>query len=144
MAITPRCGCIITAEGERDIRIVCFNTKALGHQYYLLEENAHRPDQMDGLFADLESLEVEIVLTGLPEDQGPYSVRQRILSETQGGALGKWVALGCSSNLSRGDMEFLERTSIPTVTLEQRETPGGRLCLRFCMEPNELRSITIN
>lgn len=136
--------CIITAEGERDIRIICFNTKALGHQYYLLEENAHRPDQLDGLFVDLEPLEIELVLAGFREDQGPYCIRQRILNEAQGGPLGKWVALGCSSNLSRGDMEFLERTSIPAVTLEQREAPGGQLCLRFRMEPNELRSITIN
>lgn len=136
--------CVITGEREESIQILCYNYKALGPKYFLLEEDAHRPDNLDSLFVDLEPLEMEIHLTNLPERPGPYYIRQRILNEKQGGALGKWVRLGCILNLSRDDLEFLERTSVPDVVLEQCEAVNQELTLRFAMEPNELRLIIIS
>lgn len=41
-------------------------------------------------------------------------------------------------------MEFLERTSVPDVTLDRVPGKDGELRLRVVLEPNELRIITIN
>lgn len=135
--------CVVTREEEGDVRIVCFNGKALGPRYYLAEESSHTPQEVDGLFTDLEPLEVELVLHGFREDHGKYYVRQRILNEKRGGALGKWRSLGCVAHPSRDDLEFLERTSVPDVELAVEAPAEGTLRLRFTMEPNELRSIVI-
>ena len=136
--------CLVTGEGPGELRILCYNQKALGPQYYLLEENSHRPETLDGLFVDRDPLPMELRLTGLPLEHGPYFIRQRILNESQGGPLGKWIHLGCIPNLSRDDLEFLERTSVPEVSLEQREAVNGELVLRFTLEPNELRYLSIS
>ena len=135
--------CVATREEEGDVRIVCFNGKALGPRYYLAEESSHTPQEVDGLFTDLEPLEVELVLHGFREDHRKYYVRQRILNEKRGGALGKWRSLGCVAHPSRDDLEFLERTSVPDVELAVEAPAEGTLRLRFTMEPNELRSIVI-
>ena len=57
--------CVVTQEGREEIRVLCFNGKALGPKYYLLEENAHQPDDLDALFVDLEPLELELTIQGL-------------------------------------------------------------------------------
>lgn len=136
--------CLVTGEGPGELRILCYNNKALGPKYYLLEENSHRPESLNGLIVDLDPLSIELLLTGLPVEHGPFLIRQRILNEKQGGPLAKWIHLGCISNLSRDDLEFLERTSVPEVSLEKREAPGGELLLQFTMEPNEIRYISIS
>ena len=135
--------CIITAEGQREYRILCYNNKELGPKYFLLPEDFHKPDMLDELFVDLQPMQMEIVLKGIPKRQGPYYIRQRILNEEQGGALKKWIRLGCTLNLAREDLELLERTSIPDGTLEKREILNGDLTLNFTMQPNELRLIVI-
>lgn len=136
--------CVVTQEGREEIRVLCFNGKALGPKYYLLEENAHQPDDLDALFVDLEPLELELTIQGLEGCRGPYYVRQRILNEKQGSPLRKWISLGCVSSLSRDDIEFLERTSVPDVTLDRIPGKDGKLRLRVLLEPNELRIIVIN
>ena len=87
---------------------------------------------------------MELTIQGLEGRRGPYYVRQRILNEKQGSPLSKWISLGCVSSLSRDDMEFLERTSVPDVTLDRVPGKDGELRLRVVLEPNELRIITIN
>ncbi len=135
--------CIVTLERDDDVRIVCWNRKRLGPMYYLAEEGSYRPQEIDSLFTDLEPVRVEIVLHGFRDHHGPYYIRQRILNEKRGGALGKWLNLGCVTNPNRDDLEFLERTSVPEVKLSTALSQNGTLCLRFTMEPNELRSIVI-
>ena len=71
-----------------------FQWEALGPKYYLLEENAHQPDDLDALFVDLEPLELELTIQGLEGRRGPYYVRQRILNEKQE-PLRKWISLEC-------------------------------------------------
>lgn len=56
--------CVITEDGEGNIQILCHNRKGLGSKYFLLEEDAHRPDRLDSLFVDVEPLEIEIRLRG--------------------------------------------------------------------------------
>ena len=136
--------CVITAEGEREYRILCFNNKKLGPRYFILPEDFHKPDSLDELFVDLKPMEMEIVLTGMPQRQNAYYIRQRILNEEQGGPLQKWIRLGCIPNLSRDDLELIERSSIPDGILEQRKVTNGELKLSFTMKPNEIRMIYIS
>ncbi len=133
--------CIITAENKRDIRIICYNHKVLGPRYYLKEENTYQPDELDDLFLDLEPKCLEIVLH-LP-DEDTYTIHQRVLNKDTGSVLEKWTAFGCSSNLSRGDLEYLQRTSIPENTAEWMSPLDGCLRLSIKMKPHEIRLITI-
>ena len=130
--------CIVTEESKNDIRILCFNSKALGPKYYLVEENAHRPQELNGLYSDLEPLWMELVLEGM--EAPAYHIRQRVLNAEKGSVLDKWAALDCAENLTRSN---LERTAMPEMLMEKAAPAGGDLRLKFRMEPNEMRAIII-
>ncbi len=135
--------CLVTAESPQDLRVLCFNRKQLGPKYYLLEENSHLPNSLEGLFADVKPVEMELHFRDLPSRPGPYYIRQRILNKDQGAPLTKWIGLGCIPNLTREDLEYLERTSVPEVTLERQLAENNELTLRFTLEANEIRMIYI-
>lgn len=135
--------CVVTAESAVDIRILCYNNKALGPRYYLAEENTYRPEELEKLFVNLDPLNMEIVLQ-LPDSEESYTVRQNILNTQKGSILNKWIDFGCSRNLSRSDLEYLEKISIPEITAEHIILLNGTLPIRIKMEPNEIRLITIS
>lgn len=134
--------CIVTCENGGDIRILCCNNKALGPRYYLTEENAYRPEELGRLFVNTDPQYMELILT-FPEDSRTYRVRQQVLNEKTGDVLSRWIAFGCTSDLTRDDLEYLEQTSVPAITLEQMTSRNGQLQLSFAMEPNEVRLITV-
>lgn len=135
--------CIVTAESAEDIRILCYNNKALGPRYYLAEENTYRPEELENLFINLDPLNMEIVLQFLNSEE-TYIIRQNILNTQKGSILNKWIAFGCSRNLSRSDLEYLEKISMPEITAEHTIPLNGTIPISIKMEPNEIRLITIS
>ena len=77
------------------------------------------------------------------EKSAIYAIRQRILNDGQGSVLKKWVDFGCSEQLSRGDMDYLEKTSTPEIVMERKESVENELRFTLTLEPNEIRLITI-
>lgn len=133
--------CIVTAENEMDIRILCCNNKALGPKYFLSEENSYRPDELERLFVnrDAQTMEINVLF---PENDR-FTVRQNILNEKKGSILNKWLAFNCAEELTRADIDYLRQTSVPEMTSEQVETTDKAIRLCFQLEPNEIRLITI-
>lgn len=134
--------CIITAEHSGDIRILCFNYKALGPSYYLMEENSHRPDELDQLLVDLDPSCLEIDIN-FPEEEKIFVIRQKILNREKGSILDKWIGFDCSDKLSRSDMEYLERSSVPEIIAERMIPINRNIHISVKMQPNEIRLITI-
>ena len=133
---------VITAEHSGDLRILCFNNKALGPKYYLSEEDATKPQDLGKLFVNIEPVNMEFRIR-FPEKREVYTIRQRILNAEKGSVLGKWIDFGCSTNLSRDDMDYLGRTSTPEIVMERKESMDFELRLTLTLEPNEIRLITI-
>lgn len=140
--ITQTENCIVTAEHTGDIRILCFNNKALGPKYYLAEENTYRPNELDSLFVNSDPLCMELILT-YPDDEEIIVVRQKILNTVKGSILDKWISFDCAVNLTRSDMEYLEKTSMPEIIAERMVPVNRTLQISIKMEPNEIRLITI-
>lgn len=134
--------CIVTAEHTGDIRILCFNSKALGPRYYLREENSYLPDELDQLFVDLDSSCLELNIH-FPEEEELLAVRQEILNTEKGSVLDKWNRFDCSDNLTRSDLEYLERTSIPEIIAERVVPIDRSIHISVKMEANEIRLILI-
>lgn len=134
--------CVVTEEHPGDLRILCFNNKALGPRYYLSEEDATKPEEMGKLFVNTDPLNMEFRIR-FPENRAAYTIRQRILNAGKGSVLNKWIDFGCSTKLSRGDMEYLGKTSTPEIVMERKESMDNELRLTLTLEPNEIRLITI-
>jgi len=133
---------VITAEQSGDLRILCFNNKALGPKYYLSEEDATKPQDLGKLFVNIEPINMEFRIR-FPEKREAFTIRQRILNAGKGSVLGKWIDFGCSTNLSRDDMDYLGKTSTPEIVMERKESVDFELRLTLTLEPNEIRLITI-
>ena len=134
--------CIVTAEHPGDIRILCANLRPMGPKYYLTEENSYRPQEISGLYRNRDGRNVEIFLE-CGELEGVYTVRHTVLNEKKGSVLDRWVDFGCAADLTRGDLEYLERVSTPEITVNQARILGGVLGISFQMEPNEVRFIRL-
>ena len=134
--------CVVTLEHPGDLRILCFNNKALGPKYYLSEEDATKAEELGKLFVNIDPINMEFRIR-FPENRAIYTIRQRILNADKGSVLNKWIDFGCSTNLSRGDMEYLEKTSTPEIVMERKESVDSELRITLTLEPNELRLITI-
>ena len=134
--------CVATEEHPGDLRILCFNNNALGPKYYLSEEDSTKPEDLGKLFINTDPLNMEFRIL-FPEKQAAYTIRQRILNAGKGSVLGKWIDFGCSTKLSRGDMEYLEKISTPEIVMERKQSVDGELRIALTLEPNEIRLITI-
>jgi beta-xylosidase/AraC-like DNA-binding protein len=133
--------CIITAEDEGDIRILCCNNKALGPKYFLTQENSYKPQDLKKIYVNRESKSLEIELQFI--ENHTYTIRQNILNEEKGSILDKWIAFGCDQELSREDIEYLKQTAVPEIISEKKKTINGSLRLGMKLEPNEIRMIMI-
>ncbi len=133
--------CIITAEDEGDIRILCCNNKALGPKYFFTKENSYKPQDLKRMYVDREvkNLEIELQFT----ENSTYTIRQNILNEKKGSILDKWIAFGCDQELSREDIEYMKQTAVPEIISEKKKTINKSLRLGVQMEPNEIRLIII-
>lgn len=140
--ITKTEECIITAETEREIQVICWNCQQPDISYYLTEENSIPPEQVHNLFADREEKTLDIILkTPLPD--GSYQIKQRIVNGQCGSILNKWIEFNCSEEVSKDDMEYLLSTSVPEIHLEKIQAVNHTIRLTISMDVNEMRFISI-
>ncbi|MBR0086553.1 MAG: helix-turn-helix domain-containing protein [Lachnospiraceae bacterium] len=131
-----------TCASASDIRILIWNKKNPGPKYFISEENSFRPEEIYGLFENLDPRKLEITVSGLTEGAS-FRIRQRFLNREHGSILEKWLRLGGSRQISRDDIEYLSQTSAPEVTIEERTAENGELKLNMELGPNEMRMIQI-
>ncbi len=134
--------CCATCFHPGDIRIVCWNRKNLGPQYYTRTEDASRPEEIGQMMDNLDPYVTELKISGLEEGQ-KYRIRQRIMNDDSGSVLHKWMKLGGSQTLSRDDLEYLYQTCTPEVVSEERTAESGLMRIFFRMAPNEMRMLQI-
>lgn len=134
--------CIITRTNHGSFYILCFNQKALGPKYYDMEENRPLPSQLDELYADHEPLELELVLTDMPEDVR-YTVKRRSINDREGSILPEWGRFRYDDQLEESDVRYLRDTSFPRMSMERLVVREGRLCIRELLQPNEVSMLHI-
>lgn len=134
--------CIVTAESDHEIRVLCCHNKGLKGRGLFCAESVSDPDTAAHLFSEADPLSMELCIQTEAE-KGCCSVRQEVLNERSGSVLNKWVNYGCPNQLSRSDLQYLRGISTPEIMMEKVPFTDGKLCLKLKMEPNEIRFITI-
>lgn len=133
---------IVTENDREDIRILCFNNKNLSPEYYLVEEDRHRPEEISGLFQNRDRLDLQIRLEHLPFD-GTVLIRQKIVNETGGSILNEWIRMGCEEDLLPEDVRYLRRISVPEVKIRRETVKDHALELHLELEPHEIRWLSV-
>ena len=134
--------CIVTRTNHGSFYILCFNQKALGSQYYEVEEDQPSPSQLDLLYADHEALEMELRLTGLPEDV-LYTVKRRSINDHEGSILPEWGRFRYDDQLEDSDVRYLRDTCFPRMSMERLAVRDGTLTVRETLQPNEVSLLHI-
>lgn len=134
--------CIVTAETENEIHILCFSCQNPGTEYYLAEENCYRPGDIPDLFPEGEAHKMRFDLH-LPGDDDQYLVQQRILNKENGSALNKWIQFGCEKELPRSVVNYLRQVAVPTIQIRRMQAKKGKLNFSVELQPNEMREIMI-
>lgn len=133
---------LITGEKSGNIQILLFNNKELGAGYYMKEEDSYRPDELEYLFTNSDSITIEIALEHL-ERSGSYMIYQKILNPDTGSVLDNWVEMGCPGELRAEDITYLRNISVPKVSVRNVQAVRGKIQLSIQMKPHEMRWISL-
>ena len=132
---------MITTDGHGSYGIVLHNQKSLNSNYYLTQEDELQRDQIWNYFEDREPLHLELELGDL--SNGTYRVKTYQVTEKIGSPLYAWQEMEFENELSRRDVEYLQRVSGPKLTIRTQEVTENQLSLDITLSPNEIRFIRI-
>lgn len=132
---------MITTDGHGSYGIVLHNQKSLNSNYYLTQEDELQRDQIWNYFEDREPLHLELELGDL--SNGTYRVKTYQVTEEIGSPLHAWQEMEFENELSRRDVEYLQRVSGPKLTIRTQEVTENLLSLDITLSPNEIRFIRI-
>ena len=132
---------IITTDKHNNYSIVCHNQQVLNYNYFLTPETAISKEETWKYFESRSSLKLNLYLDGLKD--GWYRIKTYRISDKHGSVLEVWGEMGFDNELSRNDIKYLRRICEPYLTIQKRETSGGRMMIDEVLSPNEICLIRI-
>ncbi len=132
---------IVTDNGGSNYRIACHNLKSLGYQYGLFEEDKYSVNEITTLFTDSKSLRLHFELPA--QINGRYILRIYSVSQKFGSILDNWSQMASDEELTREDVEYLNRISVPRMVRLYCGEQNGKIRFDTQLEPNEIQFIHV-
>lgn len=132
---------IATRLNDGSIRILVFNGKGFGRDYYLQEEDQITPQKLQEIYKNTNRLTVKIELKNLKKQQ--YCMRSFRLKEGEGSVLAEWRKLGETKSLMREEVSYLRKKCIPYMELEWLSTPEYQAGIELSLDCNEIVMLLI-
>ena len=79
----------------------------------------------------------------MPGDGQQVKIRHSIINDMYGSVLNQWIQLGCASDLQKEDIDYIRKTCVPGMILQNENIQNGKLVLNLTLAPNEVRLITV-
>ncbi len=134
--------CIITRSEHYSYYILCFHYKWYGCNYFLEKENMDDPGRVNELFEDMEPLDLEIRLTGMPRGR-TYIIKKRTVNGQKGSILDEWKEFQYESGLGREDVKYLREVCFPRMSMEKADVKDGELLIRQTLQAHEVSLLHI-
>lgn len=132
---------IVTTDGHDNYAIVCHNCRALGYNYFHIEENNLDRNHLAKYFEDLDQITISLELTGVRE--GKYQIKIWQLNAENGSVYRKWQETDYEKDLGRDDITYLQRVSEPKLSMQKKKAEDGRLRLEITMAANEIARLSV-
>lgn len=133
--------CVATTDGHGAFALLCHNQKELNHNYYLSREDEIQRDCTWKYYEDRNALRLTVQLQDVAE--GNYQIKIYQINEQTGSVLEAWAEMEYQPDLSRHDIQYLQRVCGPKLTIRTAETENSVLTLEFEMAANEIRLLHI-
>ena len=130
-----------TTDGHGAFALLCHNQKELNHNYYLSREDEIQRDCTWKYYEDRNALRLTVQLQDVAE--GNYQIKIYQINEQTGSVLEAWAEMEYQPDLSRHDIQYLQRVCGPKLTIRTAETENSVLTLEFEMAANEIRLLHI-
>lgn len=119
--------------------ITCHNYKELDIQYYVQKEREVTIESIPHLYVNNKRLILKIKVTGVRN--GVYHIKTRTLNSQYGGVQDEWVRMGKVIYLTKADVEYIEHTSCPRITISKQVVSDHTLSFTAELEPQEMQLI---
>ena len=130
---------IVTAAGEYEYRILCFNPKDLSYKYYTLEENVI--SRQEDIFENQDLLEINLTLEDVLD--GEWNVKEYRMAPWRNSVFEAWQEMGLPDDLSPEDICYLKRVCLPSVKYSHIIAQKGKLVLQQSLRAQEIKLIRI-
>lgn len=128
--------CIITRTRQDHYQVLCFHVGSLGPAYYFHDETEVTPDTLQSLFFNPDPITLSIELKNVP-DHAKFAVKRQILRESDS-ILTLWKQFDYGNNLSRSDIEYIQNSCVPRLSVEQIRTSGHSIRIEQTVGLNEV------
>lgn len=132
---------IITSQEICNYKIVCHNYKNFNYQYCLKDEDKLDIEKFDELLEDNRRMKIEFDFKVYKE--GRYLIRIHSISKKHGSIQDEWVNMGKPEEMIQEDINYLDRITIPHISIKYVEVRNNTLNFSICLEANEINYIEI-
>lgn len=133
--------CLATTDGHGGFALLCHNQKELNHNYYLSREDEIQRDCTWKYYEDRTPLQLTVGLEGIAD--GSYQIKIYQVGLQAGSVLEAWAEMEYQPDLSRHDIQYLQRVCGPKLTIRTAEAEQGVLNLDIELQANEIRLLHI-
>jgi xylan 1,4-beta-xylosidase len=126
-------GFLVTSRAAGEYEVLLYNYKNPGVQYREKDDLVSRPESLDDLFEDNDSLDLTVRLGQVAA--GRYRIRQFSLNSGHGSILDEWRRLHKLENLQPSEIAWLSQTCVPLLSVDEADC-AGELTVHSRLEPH--------
>ena len=129
-------------DGYENYTLVCHNYKHVSSQYFAKDESEITIDSMQTLFPDTSRLKINVKLEHIKD--GSYYIKTHSINSKHGSIQDEWHRMGFIEEPSTKDILYLDRISVPQVTVYEILVRNQTLEITLELEPQEIQYIEIH
>lgn len=131
---------IITTNLHDSYTVVCHNYKHPNYKYFIIDEDSIDIRSKSVYFSG-ETIKLSFELKGVKN--GVYSVKIQSLNNKKGSVQDEWLSMNLAENLSKQDIEYLEKICIPRISIKFYEVKDSILSIDTFLNTNEIQYMSI-
>ncbi len=128
---------IVTEKSTYNYYILCFNFKKYSSNYFLKEESFSCPDEIEDIFENRDSLELNIVLEQMPSDMD-FVIKKHTVNESEGSILGEWKHFQYEKQMEGSDVKYIREACFPHMSMEKKRVRQGSINIEVTLKAHEV------
>ncbi|MFV0362661.1 MAG: GH39 family glycosyl hydrolase [Suipraeoptans sp.] len=132
---------LITTDGHDNYYIVCHNYQHLNYKYFLKSEDEQDISCLSKLNEDNSIQKFDYQLDNVKN--GKYKIKTYSISENYGSVQREWLDMGMPDNLSKQEVEYLNRVCIPHIQMSEKNAQEESLIFSTKLSPQEIQYIHV-
>lgn len=127
---------IITKKHETSFYVICYNFKWYNRRYFKKRELLDNPRDIEGVFENMDSVEIVIDLNHLPDNER-FIITKRYVAAGYGNLLDEWKNFQYDEHLNADNIRYIRNASSPRMSMERTKVEKGNLNVSVTLQAHE-------